>query len=131
MGNLQDLSKPLLKMGTRFTAFLSPSHSQVVYNDDFNCFIITERPHWTQKGKKETFEEMRRKHYAGMGKLAMEKHDPFVEEYLKRAEKVLKEKKIDTKGAQKASKPAQKSSKPAQKASKPAQKASKPAKKDS
>ncbi|XP_022666805.1 putative protein phosphatase inhibitor 2-like protein 1 [Varroa jacobsoni] len=61
-----------------------------------------------EKGRKETFEEMRRKHYAGMGKLAMEKHDPFVEEYLKRAEKVMKERKTDAKGAAKESKPPKK-----------------------
>lgn len=36
---------------------------------------------------------MRRKHYAGMGKLAMEKNDPFVEEYLKRAEQAARESK--------------------------------------
>lgn len=36
---------------------------------------------------------MRRKHYAGMGKLAMEKNDPFVEEYLKRAEQAVRESK--------------------------------------
>ncbi|OQR77859.1 protein phosphatase inhibitor 2-like [Tropilaelaps mercedesae] len=49
----------------------------------------------SKKTRKETFEEMRRKHYAGMGKLAMEKNDPFVEEYLKRAERAMKEKPKD------------------------------------
>lgn len=70
--------------------------------------MLVFRPSAKQKGRKETFEEMRRKHYAGMGKLAMEKHDPFVEEYLKRAEKVMKERKTDAKGAAKESKPPKK-----------------------